>query len=602
MQAAPRPPPAGPRLLLPGRGGIPAVASAQYRAAPPCSLRRRRAARTPRTEPTITAMMLEKFVLPGTKGAANIAARVNNADKKVAAATAEASSSCCRALAWGMCFAALAVATTLCYQLSVLGPHIVRIANVAAAVQPAVPAIQAISESLSPSDATKIAELFHSIADLKSSADGMHQLLVTGSVPQLVTHILHENFGEIASKVSKALASATNAFLAVSKASNPHFQDRSHGWVNESLHGSEIRFQKYKHMRPRTGTRNDSGSSWGSVDPPAENHRRVQNVSWSGGCDPSNPWSECCSAQNQCRGGFYCDENSYCSTCDDIDDMFCDALGGCCSQSFKSQCGDANKCSSPPNVLKHLAKMTSFASSIVVKFVDLQPVHTETDADSTSQDSQDDHGMLLQFMEHAQDIAIQQTNLSEWVMAADACTALVDQLWTLDYQGGYYCDERRVNCSYYDYYNYYCNVTYAQECKWDANRDMKRDQTSILPSIREVCVALSSVLAHEVTPTSCTIMFEAACSQDKKLGLTQCTDCVHALEYPSSLVQNCQSASSSWCDPNGFGSICRQSLTQLCADAKRASVGNCYQCEGAHQAELVHAHCTPADLDEYCKA
>ena len=62
-------------------------------------------------------MMLEKFVLPGTKGAATVAARVNNADKKVAAATAEAGSCCCRALAWGMCFAALAVATTLCYQL-----------------------------------------------------------------------------------------------------------------------------------------------------------------------------------------------------------------------------------------------------------------------------------------------------------------------------------------------------------------------------------------------------------------------------------------------------------------------------------------------------
>ena len=547
-------------------------------------------------------MMQEAFVSPGAKGAA--IARLKA--EKVATRGAGAAGCCCRSLAFGMCFVALIVAATMCYQLSVLTPHIVRLSNIAAAVQPAVPAIQAFSETVSPADATKIGELFHVMAKFKSSADGMQQLLVAGSLPQLATHILHENFGEIASQASKALASVTNALLAASKVTRKPSNNENRPNVNRTT----------SHRRPtrkdQGGSDSGSGSGSGSGTP-----TRAQSST-----DPSNTTERgyYCYSQEECPHGEYCaiygNASSRCEPCYmmSYNNFKCDALDhDCCSRGFLGQCGDITECSGPPQVLKDLAKITSFASSIVVKFAHLQQVGSKSGGmygtyDTGSWSDDQDHGLLLQFMEHVQDLAIQQTNLAEWAAASDACIALVDQLMSIDYQGAYYCDETEVHCAYSYYnYDYNCNVTKNQECSWDANTDMKTgDQYDayggILPTIRQACVALSSVRSHEDTnPTDCTIMYEAACSQKKKLGLPECLQCVAEVHDPATLAHSCPStASSAWCDPNGYGVMCLHELETLCADAKRSSAGNCFVCAGQHQAQLEAAHCVAADFDTYC--
>jgi hypothetical protein len=47
---------------------------------------------------------------------------------------------------------------------------------------------------------------------------------------------------------------------------------------------------------------------------------------------------------------------------------------------------------------------------------------------------------------------------------------------------------------------------------------------------------------------------------------------------------------------------CFDNLRTLCHSARRASVGNCWVCEGMHQSQLHHAGCTQAELVAFCQA
>eukprot|EP01047_Picozoa_sp_COSAG01_P017429 COSAG01_NODE_923_length_12710_cov_68.328919_3_plen_220_part_00 len=47
--------------------------------------------------------------------------------------------------------------------------------------------------------------------------------------------------------------------------------------------------------------------------------------------------------------------------------------------------------------------------------------------------------------------------------------------------------------------------------------------------------------------------------------------------------------------------MCRSTFNGLCASARAASLGNCFVCAGAHQAQLVEAGCQPSDVDTLCR-
>ena len=163
---------------------------------------------------------------------------------------------------------------------------------------------------------------------------------------------------------------------------------------------------------------------------------------------------------------MYCDATRTCYECSYISSGYCDALGDdCCSASFLQQCGDLYQCTAPPKIAQSLAKTTSFLSSVMVTISHLHQIEPSAAGGVDSED----HGLLLQFMTHAQDLLARQTNLSQWATVSNTCVALVDQLLPLDYQGAYYCNKMVSQCGY-DEHNWYWHCNYTnQRCTWNAN-------------------------------------------------------------------------------------------------------------------------------------
>lgn len=75
---------------------------------------------------------------------------------------------------------------------------------------------------------------------------------------------------------------------------------------------------------------------------------------------------------------------------------------------------------------------------------------------------------------------------------------------------------------------------------------------------------------------------------------SQCHPCVHTGQYAEVHLSGIHATHSN------ISLDCLRGATRLCADAKKASAGNCYVCTGQHQAVLHAAGCSDRDVHNFC--